>query len=535
MSRRDFRRPALLLAGVILVLGLVCASEVAAQTVLRLIAQSDLTVLDPVFSTSNITSNHGYMVYDQLFGLDGKRVPQPQMVETHAKSADGLVWKFKLRGGLKFSDGSRVEAKDVVASVKRWAGRHAAGRTVMTRVKELVATGADTFEFRFSQPFAPLLAALAEPETPLFIMREQEANTDVNQQIKEVVGSGPFLFLREEWRPGSKAVYRKNPDYVPRKEPADGFAGGRIAKVDRVEWIYLPDPTTATQALIRGEGDLMEIPPTDLIPVLEKDPNIVLKVIDKTGTQAIIRPNHLHPPFNNAKARQALLYIVGDQQDTLAAMVGRRELEVPCWAVFVCKTSLETTTGVGDWAKGDRKANLEKAKQLLKESGYDGRAIVMLDPTDQALIHKAVLVVAQGLREAGATVDLQAMVWTTLLARRQVKDPPLTTPGGWNTFSTWGGGVIIGNPLANPWAASPCDGKNWFGWVCDEELERMRLEFITAVGPQRDELAKRYQTRFYETVPYILLGQYLAPIAHRKSLTGLLETPRLVLWNIEKK
>jgi peptide/nickel transport system substrate-binding protein len=163
MSRHHFRRTTLLFAGAAFVLGLAWASEVQAQTVLRLIAQSDLTVLDPVFSTSNITSNHGYMVYDQLFGLDSKRIPQPQMVETHAKSADGLVWKFKLRGGLKFSDGSRVEAKDVVASVKRWAGRHAAGRTVMTRVKELVATGADTFEFRFSQPFAPLLAALAEP------------------------------------------------------------------------------------------------------------------------------------------------------------------------------------------------------------------------------------------------------------------------------------------------------------------------------------------------------------------------------------
>ena len=155
-------------------------------------------------------------------------------------------------------------------------------------------------------------------------------------------------------------------------------------------------------------------------------------MIDKTGTQAIIRPNHLFPPFNNAKARQALLYLVGDQKDTFAVMVGRPDLEIPCWAVFVCNTPLATTAGVGDWAKGNRKANLEKAKQLLKESGYDGRPIVMLDPTDQALIHKGVLVVAEGLREIGANVDLQAMVWTSLLARRQVKDAPGTSSQGWN-------------------------------------------------------------------------------------------------------
>ena len=523
-----------LLIGAAWVMGLVSAAA-QAQSVLRLISQADLTVLDPVFSTANITSNHGYMVYDQLFGLDSKRIPKPQMVDTYQQSADGLTWKFKLRSGLKFSDGQPVEAKDVVASVKRWAGRHAAGRTVMTRVKELVATGPDTFEFRFSAPFAPLLYALAEPETPLFIMREKEATTDVNTQIGEVVGSGPFLFVKDEWRPGSKAVYRKNPAYVPRSDPSDGFAGAKIAKVDRVEWLYLPDPNTATQALIRGEGDIMEIPPTDLLPILAKDPNVTLQVIDKTGTQAIIRPNHLFPPFNNAKARQALLYLVGDQKDTLAVMVGRPDLEIPCWAVFVCNTPLATTAGVGDWAKGNAKANLEKAKQLLKESGYDGRPIVMLDPTDQALIHKGVLVVAERLREAGANVDLQAMVWASVLSRRQSKDDPAAKSGGWNLFSTWGGGVIIGNPLANPWAASPCDGKNWFGWVCDEELEKMRLEFITATGPQRDELAKHYQTRFYETVPYVILGQYMAPIAYRKNISGVLETPRLVLWNIEKK
>ena len=283
-----------LLVGAAFIMALASAAS-QAQSVLRLISQSDLTVLDPVFSTANITSNHGYMVYDQLFGLDSKRIPKPQMVDTYQQSPDGLTWKFKLRSGLKFSDGQPVEAKDVVASVKRWAGRHAAGRTVMTRVKELVATGPDTFEFRFSAPFAPLLVALAEPETPLFIMREKEANTDVNTQIAEVVGSGPFLFVKEEWVPGAKAVYRKNPSYVPRSDPPDGFAGAKIAKVDRVEWLYLPDPNTATQALIRGEGDVMEIPPTDLIPILQKDSNVVLQVIDKTGTQAIIRPNHLFP------------------------------------------------------------------------------------------------------------------------------------------------------------------------------------------------------------------------------------------------
>ena len=211
MTHRWSNLQTALLVGAAFIVGSALPPASHAQSVLRLISQSDLTVLDPVFSTANIVSNHGYMVYDQLFGLDAKRVPKPQMVDTYQQSADGLVWKFKLRSGLKFSDGKPVDAKDVVASVNRWAARHAAGRTVMTRVKELVATGPDTFEFRFSAPFAPLLAALAEPETPLFIMREKEATTDVNTQISEVVGSGPFLFVKEEWRPGKQGRVPQEP------------------------------------------------------------------------------------------------------------------------------------------------------------------------------------------------------------------------------------------------------------------------------------------------------------------------------------
>ena len=523
---------ALILTGAVTLTG---QPDARAQTTLRLIATSDLTVLDPNYSTGAIVSSHAYMVYDQLFGLDSKQVPRPQMVDTWSESADKLAWRFTLRDGLKFSDGTPVESKDVVPSIRRWAARHTAGFTMMTRVKEIVAIDPRSFEIRLTAPYPLMLVALAEPENPLFVMREKEAKVDVNEQIKETVGSGPFLFVKEEWRPGSMVVYRKNPDYVPRNEPADGWAGGKIAKVDRVEWLYLPDPTTATQALIRGEGDLIEAPSTDLLPILKRDPNVVLKVLDKAGMQIMLRPNHLHPPFNNAKARQALLYLVGDQKDTLSAMVGQPDLEVPCWAVFFCNTRLASNVGVGDWVKGDKKANHEKAKQLLKESGYDGRPIVIMDPTDTAIVHKGILLIAEELRQIGANINLQPMVWTTQLARRQSKDPPATSPAGWNIFSTWGGSAIIGNPLANAWAASPCDGKNWFGWACDEELEKMRLEFITVIGSEREELVKRYQQRFYESVPYVILVQYQQPIAHRKNISGIVETTRLVLWNIEKK
>jgi peptide/nickel transport system substrate-binding protein len=506
-----------------------------AQSVLRLVPQADLKILDTVQTTNNITSNHGYMIYDTLFSLNSKLVPQPQMVESHSKSPDGLLWKFKLRPGLKFHDGQAVTAKDAVASILRFSKRIPAGVTMMSFAKEIVATGGDTFEIRLNKPFGLVLETLAGPENPLFITREADAQLDPNTAMTTAIGSGPFMFVREEWVPGSKVVYKKNPDYKPRSEPADGFAGGKLAKVDRVEWLVIPDANTAVQALIKGEVDIIEIPQTDLLPLIRKDPNITVKVIDRVGTQAIYRMNHLIPPFNNAKARQALLYATGDQKDYLASMIGNPEYEKPCWAVFICGTPFETQAGIGDWAKGDKKANVEKAKALLKEAGYKGEKVVILDPVEAHLAHSQAVVTAQKLREIGMNVDLQAIDWGTQSARRQIKDPPEKNPGAWNIFHTWGGGLAMNNPLSNTPTPSACDGKNWFGWPCDEELEKIRLEFPLAPPEKQKEIVERLQKRFYEVVPYIPAGQFYAPIAYRKSLHGILDTPRLVLWNIEKK
>jgi peptide/nickel transport system substrate-binding protein len=296
-----------------------------AETVLRIVPQADLKILDTVWTTNNVTSNHGYLIYDVLFAPNAKLEFKPQMVDTYSKSADGLVLRFKLRDGLKFSDGSPVEAKDAVASIKRYGDRIPVGKTLMQFTKEVVATGPQTFEIRLAKPFGPVLDVLGTPENPLFVHREKEALTPSDQQITEAIGSGPFVMVKEEWVPGSKVVYKKNPLYKPRADAPDGFAGAKLAKVDRIEWIVIPDANTATQALIKGEVDVIEIPTTDHLPLMKRAGNITIQVIDRVGTQPILRPNHLIPPFNNAKNRQALLYAVGDQKDYLAAIVGNPE------------------------------------------------------------------------------------------------------------------------------------------------------------------------------------------------------------------
>ena len=493
------------LAGATL-LAAAAAAPAFAQTVIKYVPDADLRVLDPIFTTAGTTLNHGVMIYDFLIAPDGKNVPQPQMLESWNASADGLTYTFKLRAGQKWHDGTRVTAADAVKSLDRWGAKVPSGRDTYTRIAETKATGPDTFEIKLKKPFPRLIAFLSEPINPPFIMREVDAKTDPNTAITSAVGSGPFRFVREDWIPGSRVVYAKNPDYVPRPEKAEHMA---------------------------GEVDYLENPLIDMLATLRKNPNVVVQVVNPLGYQMIMRPNHLIPPFNNPKVRQVLLYAV-DQKSYLEAAVGDASLRKECWAILICGGPYETAAGLGDWTKPGA---LDKAKQLLKESGYKGERVVVMHPTDQTVIGAMTMVTANRLKEVGFNIDLQSTDWSSLISRRPIKESPDQNRGGWNIFHTWGFAGSLMEPLSSSFIASPCDGKNWFGWPCDEELEKIRMvEFEGVSSPEQGkQVAAKYQTRFYESVPLVPLGQFTQPVVHRKNITGVLTGTRVVLWNLEKK
>ncbi len=507
------------------------AAPVVAETI-KYVPDADLRVLDPIFTTAGTTLNHGVMIYDFLISPDGKNEPQPQMLDSWKVSADGLTYSFKLRPGQKWHDGTAVTAKDAVGSLKRWGAKVPSGRDTFARIADVVTTGTDTFDIKLNKPFGRLISFLAEPINPPFIMREVDTKTDPNTAITSAVGSGPFRFDREEWIPGSRVVYSKNKDYVPRTEKADHLAGGKLVKVDKVEWVILPDPMVAANALSTGEVDYLETPLIDMLPTLRKNPNVTVQVVNPYGYQLILRPNHLIPPFDNPKVRQVLLYAV-DQGLYLGAAVGDASLRQPCWSILICGGPYDTQAGLGDWTKPGA---LEKGKQLLKESGYKGERIVVMHPTDQTVIGPVSLVTAQRLKDIGFNVDLQSTDWSTLISRRPVKESPDQNRGGWNIFHTYGFAGSLMEPLTSSFIASPCDGKNWFGWPCDEELEKLRLAFETVkTADEGKKAADVYQTRFYQSVPLVPLGQFTQPVAYRKNITGVLTGTRIVMWNLEKK
>ncbi|MCC7276472.1 MAG: ABC transporter substrate-binding protein [Alphaproteobacteria bacterium] len=510
------------------------ATDAAAQEkVIRATMHADVRTLDPMWTTQVIASIHGNMIYDRLFASDEQLNPQPQMVEKWTVSPDRKLYTFTLREGLKFHDGTPVTTRDVIASTRRWATRDGGGKTLMGFTDDLVAKDDRTFEWRLKEPFGLVLDTLAKPTSSLpAIMREKEALIDPFQQVTEMVGSGPFVFKRDEFMPGSKTVYTRFKDYVPRKEAASGHAGGKVVKVDRVEFVWLPDPQTQQSALVAGEIDFLEAPQVDFLPILAATPGVELRAHPAAGSMGIIQLNHLHPPFNNVKARQALLYILHmpDFLNTIAPDPKQQRL---CYSYFGCGTPMETEAG-SEVYKAPK--DYRKAEQLFKEAGYNGEPITILHATDHATINPANLVMIQQMRKAGfLKLDVQAMDWGTVVSRRTKKDPP--AQGGWNIFIT--GTSIVGsaNPMTHTSIGMGCE-KAWFGWPCDQGFEALRRSWALAPDiEKRKEIAVELNKRAYELVPYISYAQYSTPQAYRADrLSGLLLSPSLPpMWNIEKR
>ena len=513
----------------VLALAFAASSTAAQEKVLKFIPQADLRILDPIATTAYITRNHGYMVYDTLFATDAKFRVQPQMVEKWVVSPDKRTYTFTLREGLKFHDGQPVRSADCIASLERWGKRDSLGQKLAQSTESWTAVNDKTFKLKLKKPFPLTLDALGKLSSNVpFIMPERIAKTDAFQNITEVIGSGPFKFVKDEWVPGSKVVYVKNTDYVPRKEVPSWAAGGKVVKVDRVVWIYIPDSATAAAALNAGEVDWWEQLPPDLIPLLRMNKDVRVENIDPLGSIGIIRFNFLQPPFNNQKLRQALLYVV-NQQDYVLGIAGDEKNGHTCYSFFTCETPLSSEIGA-EPLKGKR--DFDKAKQLIRESGYKGEKIVIISATDQPIVHTQSLITAEILRKLGLNVELQAGDWGTLITRRTSKEP--VEKGGWSIFHTWWVGPDMISP-ANM-AMVNLGEKSWIGWPADPKLEELRQAwFDTSDAAAGKKAADAVQLEAFKFVPYITTAQFILPAAYRSNLSGMIIAPVTFLWNVDKK
>jgi peptide/nickel transport system substrate-binding protein len=497
-----------------------------AQT-LHFIAEADLRVLDPIWTTAYITRNHGYLVYDTLFGTDESLQIKPQMVDRTIISADKMKYTFTLREGLKWHDGQPVTSEDCVESLKRWGKKDRFGQLLMANTAKLAPLDIKTFTLELAEHFGAVLDALGKPSSNVpFMMPARIAATPADEQIKEIIGSGPFKYARDESQAGEQSVYLRNADYVPRDEIPSGSAGGKKAYLDKVVWRYVPDPWEASDALASGEVDWWQEPQIDFIPKIEQNPDLKTFLFEPLGVQGWLRPNWLHPPFNNIKARQALLHMM-DQLTYLAWAIGQSQYYQTCPSVFACGTPYETRVGAAPMVEHD----LAKARELVKESGYDGRPIVVLQITDKPFINAAAIVTQRRLESIGFKVILKAMDWSASLVARTHKEPP--DKGGWNLLFTWWQAADVSNPAVN-FGVSGAGPRAWFGWPDVPEIEKLITEWVRAQDePKRQWLADEVQRVALSEVIYVPWGQWLQPTAVRKNVRDVLKFAAPVFWNVK--
>jgi peptide/nickel transport system substrate-binding protein len=481
-------------------------------------------------TTAYIVRDFGYMIFDTLLAEDANFKIQPQMAEWKV-SDDKLTYTFTLRDGLKWHDGAPVTAEDCVASLKRWGKTDGMGQKLMDFTASIEATDAKTITLKLKEPYGLVLESIGKPSSLVpFMMPKRMAETPTDKPLPEFIGSGPFKFVVAEFQPGVKAVFEKNNDYMPRKEPPSWTAGAKVVKVDRVEWITMADAQTAVNALQSGDIDFMEIPSYDILPALAANKDIKVDTLNKLGFQTVGRMNFLLPPFDNVKVRRAA-FMAMNQKDVLDALIGNPEYYTLCGALFVCGTPLATDVGSESVVKGN---GMAEARKLLAESGYDGTPIVIMAPGDVVTLKAQPIVAAQQLRDAGFKVDVQATDWGTVISRRTSQKP--VNEGGWNMFFTnWAGADLV-NPIVNFSIGGKGKNGGWFGWAEDARIEQMKDAFARASSLEdQKKIAADIQKEAYDQVIYVPLGQFTQPSAWRKSLTGVLDGPATpIFWNIDK-
>jgi peptide/nickel transport system substrate-binding protein len=488
----------------------------AAHT-LRFIPQADVTAVDPMSTTSYGVRNHGHMCWDTLYGLDTDFVPRPQLAEGHVVGPDGLRWTFTLRDGIRFHDNEPVRAEDAIASIRRWMLRDSLGQSLAERLEEMTALDDRRFTLRLKRPFGPMLAALGKPSSyPCFVFPRRFAEIDPARPFTEVVGSGPYRFVAEERLSGARVVYRRFEGYRPAPAPPSLLGGAKLAHFERVEFRIMPDAGTASAALQAGEIDWWEQVAADLRPVLRRHRDIVLERVDFGGLNAMLRFNHLHPPFDNPAIRRALLHSVA-QSDFMQAVAGSdRALWQDGIGAFPRSSPLANDEGMAA-ITGPR--STDRARAALREAGYANQKVTVLHPTDVVNNNAMTTVLTDTLRRSGLDAESATSDWGTVLQRRARREPP--GQGGWNALVVVFGGIDLDNPGQHPLLRA--NGTNaWFGWPTSPALEALRDEWMDAPSLEAQRaIARRLQAQFWTDLPFIPLGQFFTDSAWRRDISGV--------------
>ncbi len=483
---------------------------------LRWISQGSVGSLDPHVTSAAVTLTYGYNLYDTLVSWDEEGALQPQMLEDWSVEDGGATFVFTLREGQLFHDGDPVTSDDVIASMHRWREKSAYGSFFNDALVEFAKIDDNQLSAKFSEPVGIFLQGLGIPTASYpVIMPADVAATPSSELVSDHTGSGPFKFA--EWNLGHSIVLDKFQDYTPRDESPSFLAGGKVAYLDELEMLEVPDQQTRVAALVTGTVDFLDIMSLDFYEELNNNDKVEV-AIGRPGSQPIFFFNKAAPPFdhtpNGLLMRRALQALTNAEE--IMQGYGPPDLWSTCASLWSCGTFFANEDLAGDRYSTN---NVELAKQLLDEAGYDGEPIILLDPADYPTIHPISIVLNEQLKRAGINVDYRVVDWATEV-QLILAPSDSTAVDEWDIAPTW----------MSSWAFLPLANgalrQNGLGYYNSDAMEELRSKFSRESDlNELKNIADEMQRVFFDEVPYVHLGNFFQLRAMNKDLDGLIASP----------
>jgi peptide/nickel transport system substrate-binding protein len=486
---------------------------------LRVVSQSSISVLDPVFTLFAVVGRLTSHFYEELFEWDADLVPQPKLVDTWSVSADGREWTFKLRGGVPFHNGDVMNAGDAVASLQRWRLASGPGSSLVRRFTDedsLQVVDDLTFTWSLFEPIGVMLDMLSSPHPLLPIVPAEVAATPYTEAVEDHTGTGVYKFV--SWDFGDKITLERFDDYASRSEPSTGpgaYAGENIAYIDRLIWLEIPDEETKIAGLETGEWDVVDGAGFDFFKRLTDNPEIQVPQY-RPGHRSDVMLNPNVPPFSFQKARQALM--AAADIEAFMFSLGDPDLWELCDAFYWCGTPFDVRAGspydvdtsAGTFSIGYNGKNMAAAQALLADSDYAGETTVILNPTDYGTITPIGHVLKPLMEEIGFITEMPALDWATITGRFGATD-------SYSAITSWYEHFALGNPALDLFISGSLDFL-----IKDDVLVELQLAFTSETDPAKQiELVKQMSIRRWEVVPDLTLGVWFPIIPSTSDLKNM--------------
>ncbi|WP_462412699.1 ABC transporter substrate-binding protein [Neobacillus sp. Marseille-QA0830] len=477
---------------------------------LKLTLSAQPPTLDTVATNSVDSATVARNVFETLVTPNSKFQPTPMLAKSVDISDDGKTYTFVLRQGVKFHNGKEMTSEDVVASMNRWKEASVVAKGLLGDAA-FEAKDKYTVTLQLQQPSSGLLNILASTKQFPAIMPKEIVEKATPEGVTEFIGTGPFKVA--EVKQNQFIHLTKNEDYQPVEGKADGLAGKKEALVDDVYFYIVKDAATRLSAIQTGEYDINTDVYFEQYDIVKKDKNITT-FPDQYGNLMAVY-NKKSGLFTDQKMRQAINTAINAEDIMLATFSHEELFQLDHGYMSKDQKDWYTKKGLESYNQNDAK----KAKELLKEAGYNGQEIKIIATSDYSEHYDSAVVLQQQLNKLGVNAKLETFDWPTLLEKR--KDPAawdiLVT--GYSTVTT-PAQILYLNP-------------NDHGWTNDAKIADLlaKINAAPSVKEAQPLWAELQEYASNEYVPVTPFGTYSLVAAARSNVKGFTIFQGPVVWN----